>query len=126
MRRKSQIVSNRVARHSRIRKNISGSLEKPRLCVFRSHKHFEAQLIDDAKAHTLLSASTRDEDFLKKSAAKKKSLGNIEAAKVLGAHLAEKAKAKGIAKVVFDRAGYLYHGRVKAFADAARAGGLEF
>ncbi len=125
MRRKSKIISNRVARHERIRKGISGTTERPRLCVFRSHKHFEAQLIDDGKGHTLLSASTRDEDFMKKEG-KKKSAGKTDIAKVLGGFLAEKAKAKGIAKVVFDRAGYLYHGRVKAFADAARAAGLEF
>ena len=123
MRLKSRVVSNRIPRHRRIRKTISGTGEKPRLSVFRSHKHLEAQLVDDRKGQTLVSASTRDKDFKKK---KTKGSGNAEAAKVLGEHLAAKAKAKGIAAVVFDRAGYLYHGRVKAFAEAARSGGLQF
>ena len=125
MKRKSKVVSNRIARHLRIRKALAGTPERPRLCVFRSHKHLEAQLVDDLKGQTLVSASTRDEDFRKKHSLKKGS-GNSEAAKVLGEFLAQKAKTQGISRAVFDRAGYLYHGRVKAFADAARSGGLNF
>ena len=124
MRAKSLVVSNRLTRHLRIRKTISGTPERPRLCLFRSLKHLEAQLVDDSGSRTLLSASTKDKDFREKK--KAKGGGNVNAAKSLGVLLAEKAKAKGITKVVFDRAGYLYHGRVKAFADAAREGGLEF
>jgi len=125
MRRKSKVISNRVQRHQRIRKTISGTGERPRLCVFRSLKNLEAQLIDDTVGITLVSASTRDTDF-KESTQKVVYGGNVDAAKALGGFLAEKAKAKGVTRVVFDRAGYLYHGRVKAFADAARESGLQF
>ena len=125
MRRKSKVISNRVSRHLRIRTNIFGTVERPRLCVFRSLKNLEVQLIDDLSHKTLMSASTRDKDFLETN--KKLGYGgNVEAARALGGFLAEKAKSKGFGKVVFDRAGYLYHGRVKAFADAAREKGLQF
>lgn len=125
MKRKSKVVSNRIQRHARIRKTITGTEERPRLCVFRSLQNLEAQLIDDMKGVTLVSASTRDTEF--KETNKKVSYGgNVAAAKALGGFLAEKAKKKGVTRAVFDRAGYLYHGRVKAFADAARESGLQF
>ena len=108
----------RQRKHLRVRAKITGTAEKPRLCVFRSNKHIEAQIIDDVKGVTLVSAS---------SAQLKLSNGsNCEAAAKVGADLAKKAKAKGIEFVAFDRGGYLYHGRVAALADAAREGGLKF
>lgn len=110
----------RKARHSRIRTNLSGTKEIPRLCVFRSNKQISAQLIDDENGHTLVSASSLDKDLNITNG------GNIEAAKLVGESLAKKAKSKKIKTVVFDRGGYLYHGRVKALADAARENGLEF
>ncbi|BDG45563.1 MULTISPECIES: 50S ribosomal protein L18 [Parageobacillus] len=110
----------RKRRHARVRKKIFGTAERPRLNVFRSNKHIYAQIIDDMKAVTLVSASTLDKEF------DLESTGNIEAAKKVGELVAKRALAKGIKKVVFDRGGYLYHGRVKALADAAREAGLEF
>ena len=110
----------RVVRHKRIRENLSGTGELPRLCVFRSNKHMEAQIIDDVKGTTLVSVSTREKDL------KIVNGGNAEAAKVLGAEIAKRAKNAKITKVVFDRGGHLYHGRVEALADAARTNGLEF
>ena len=112
--------SMRVVRHSRIRSKISGTSEIPRLCVFRSNTGIYAQIIDDEKQTTIVAASSLDKDL------KLKNGSNIEAAKVVGKAIAEKAKAKKIKEVVFDRGGYLYHGRVKALADAARENGLEF
>lgn len=112
----------RIARHKRIRKKIYGTPERPRLSVFRSEKHIYAQIIDDTKGITLASASTVDKmlrDKLKKT-------WNVEAAKEVGKLLAERALAKGITQVVFDRGGFKYHGRVKALADAAREAGLKF
>ena len=109
---------NRLKRHKRVRSKITGTAERPRLCVFRSAKNIYAQLIDDTAKATLVSASTREKDF--------GAGGNAEAAKKVGLALADKAKAKGIENVVFDRAGYLYHGRVAALADGAREGGLKF
>lgn len=109
-------------RKKRIRRKISGTSVRPRLSVHRSNKNFYVQLVDDMKGETLLSISTTNPD-LKKSLAYG---GNAKAASVLGEALANKAKAKGISKVVFDRAGYKYHGRVKALADAARKGGISF
>jgi large subunit ribosomal protein L18 len=105
--------------HTRIRRKLSGTSERPRLAVFRSVAHIYAQLIDDSAGKTLASAS---------SVAKggKTNGGNLAAAKAIGKTIAERAKEKGISKVVFDRGGYLYHGRIKALADAARAAGLEF
>ena len=108
----------RVRKHARVRAKISGTSSCPRLVVFRSNKHIEAQIIDDVKGVTLANASSVQ---LKLSNG-----GNVEGAKVVGAKIAEVAKAKKISKVVFDRGGYLYHGRVAALADAAREGGLKF
>ncbi|MCL2078110.1 MAG: 50S ribosomal protein L18 [Oscillospiraceae bacterium] len=110
---------NRLNRHKRVRGKITGTSERPRLCVFRSAKNIYAQLIDDTSKATLVSASTLDKDF-------KGNGGNVEAAKKVGLTLATKAKAKGFETVVFDRAGYLYHGRIAALADGAREGGLKF
>ncbi len=110
----------RKVRHARIRENLSGTKEMPRLCVFRSNANIEAQIIDDVNGVTLVSASSLDKEL------KLKNGGNIEAAKVVGAEIAKRAKKAKIKTVVFDRGGYLYHGRVAALADAAREGGLEF
>ncbi len=109
----------RVRRHKRVRKNISGTAERPRLNVFRSAKHIYAQIIDDAKGVTLVAASSLDKDFDGYG-------GNVEGAKKVGMKIAEKASAAGIKAVVFDRGGYVYHGRVAALAEGAREGGLEF
>ena len=110
----------RQKRHLRIRQNLSGTAEKPRLDVFRSNKQIYAQIIDDETKTTLVSASSLDKDL------KLTNGSNTEAAKIVGKAIAEKAKKANITKVVFDRGGYLYHGRVKALADAARENGLEF
>ncbi|MBC7234967.1 MAG: 50S ribosomal protein L18 [Chloroflexi bacterium] len=112
----------RVRRHQRVRKKVFGTSERPRLNVFRSLQHIYAQVIDDTVGHTLVSASTLDGEIREVCAGLKKT----EAAKVVGKLLAERALAGGITKVVFDRGGYQYHGRVKALADAAREAGLEF
>jgi large subunit ribosomal protein L18 len=112
--------SARLMRHERIRRKISGTSEVPRLSVFRSNKAIYAQIIDDEKQTTLVSASSLDKDL------KLENGGNVEAAKKVGKSLAEKAKKAKITKVVFDRGGYLYHGRVAALAEAARENGLEF
>ena len=108
----------RVRRHARVRAKVSGSAAAPRLCVYRSNKNIEAQLIDDAKGVTLVSSSSM--------ALKIENGSNIEAAAKVGKDIAEKALAKKIKKVVFDRSGYIYHGRVKALAEAAREAGLDF
>ena len=112
--------SARLMRHARIRSKISGTSEIPRLSVFRSNKQIYAQIIDDEKKSTLVSASSLDKSL------KLENGGNVEAAKAVGKLLAEKAKKAKITKVVFDRGGYLYHGRVQALAEAARENGLEF
>ena len=112
----------RIRRHKRIKKKIWGSKEQPRLCVYRGLSNFHAQLIDDLSQKTLLSVSTQDKEFKKN----KIFGGNVAAAKALGKILAEAAKTKGISKVVFDRAGFLYHGRVRSFAQSAREHGLKF
>lgn len=117
--RERNVIRKRV--HTRIREKISGTTERPRLNVYRSLDHIYTQLIDDSTGATLASAST-----LTKKGEEKKSGGNIEAAKAVGKLIAERAQEKGIKKVVFDRGGYLYHGRIKALADAAREAGLEF
>lgn len=109
----------RLKRHRRVRKNISGTMERPRLNVFRSLNHIYAQIIDDTKGVTLVSASSLDNDFNQYG-------GNIEAAKEVGKLVAKRALDKGIKAVVFDRGGYVYHGRVAALAEGAREGGLEF
>ena len=114
--------SNRIARHKRVRKNVFGTPERPRLNVFRSTNNIYVQIIDDVNRVTLASASTLDKEI--KSAVE--STGNKEAAKKVGEAIAKKAVKAGITKVVFDRGGYQYHGRVQAFADAARENGLEF
>ena len=118
----SKIDKNAVRRkrHLRVRKNISGTPERPRLNVYRSNKNIYAQLIDDVNHKTLASASTQDKDFSGKNGS------NKEAAAEVGKLIAERGKAAGVETVVFDRGGYLYHGRVKALADAARENGLEF
>ena len=110
----------RLERHKRVRAKVSGTKEIPRLNVFRSAKHISVQIIDDVTGTTLVSASSMDKDL------KITNGGNIEAAKIVGAEIAKKAKKAKITKVVFDRGGYLYHGRVEALADAARENGLEF
>ena len=112
----------RLRIHERIRKRLEGSAVRPRLAVFRSNKHIYAQVIDDAKGATLTAASTLDADAKKDL----KQGGNIAAAKAVGKLVAQRAKAKGIETVLFDRGGYLYHGRVKAVAEAAREAGLKF
>lgn len=112
----------RKKRHRRVRKKVSGTTEKPRLNVFRSLKHIYVQVIDDNTGVTIASASTDDKEL--KSGVKIGS--NIEAAKTVGAVIAKRAGAKGVKKVIFDRGGYIYHGRIKALADAARENGLEF
>ena len=109
----------RKKRHARVRTKITGTTERPRLNVFRSNKHLYAQLIDDSQGVTIVSASTMDKDFDGKA-------GNVEAAKLIGETIAKRAVEKNIKSVVFDRGGYLYHGRVKALAEAARENGLEF
>jgi large subunit ribosomal protein L18 len=111
----------RLRIHTRIRSRVRGSEERPRLAVYRSLNHIYAQVIDDRKGHTLVAAASTD-----KKAGVGKNGGNVAGAKELGRIIAERAKEKGITKVVFDRGGYLYHGRIKALADAARAAGLEF
>jgi large subunit ribosomal protein L18 len=108
----------RSAIHTRIRRKVRGSTERPRLAVYRSLNHIYAQLIDDEKAQTIASASTTEKSLGLKTG------GNIEAAKKIGQTIAERALAAGVSTVVFDRGGYLYHGRVKALTDAARAAGL--
>lgn len=110
----------RLRRHARVRKHLSGTAERPRLCVYRSLNHIYAQIIDDVAGKTLVAASTLD------SSLKAKNGGNKEAAKAVGLLIAEKAKEKGITQVVFDRGGYIYHGRVAELANGAREGGLEF
>ena len=109
----------RMKRHVRVRGKISGTPERPRLCVFRSESNIYAQIIDDVAGNTLCSASTVEKEFDGNG-------GNVEAAKKIGLKVAERALAKGIDTVVFDRGGYIYHGRVKALAEGAREGGLKF
>lgn len=112
----------RLKRHLRVRKKIQGTQARPRLNIFRSSKHMYAQVIDDVNGVTLASASTLDKELKDQI----ENGGNTEAAQKVGALVAQRAKEKGIEKVVFDRGGYLYHGRVQALADAAREAGLEF
>ena len=109
----------RIKRHNRVRGKISGTAERPRLCVFRSESNIYAQIIDDVAGNTLVSASSVEKGFEGNG-------GNIEAAKKIGAVIAERALQKGIEEVVFDRGGYIYHGRIKALAEGAREGGLKF
>ena len=108
----------RTMRHTRMRKHLVGTTERPRLSVFRSLKHLSAQIIDDTTGTTLAAVSTLEKDL--------KVTANAAGAKTIGTKLAERAKAKGVSKVVFDRGGYQYHGCVASLADGAREGGLEF
>ena len=108
--------------HKRIREKVSGSAQRPRLYVYRSSNHMYAQIIDDAQGKTLVAASTAEKDVR----GDLKQAGNIKASKLVGKAIAERARAKGIETVVFDRGGYLYHGRIKAVAEAARESGLKF
>lgn len=117
--RQRNVIRQRV--HTRIRERMTGTAERPRLNVYRSLNHIYTQIIDDSTGRTLASAST-----VAKKGEEAKAGGNVEAAKAVGKLIAERAQAAGIKKVVFDRGGYLYHGRVKALADAAREAGLEF
>lgn len=112
----------RLKRHLRVRKKIEGTTERPRLNIFRSSKHMYAQIIDDAQGITIAAASTQDKELNGDVS----NGGNVEAARKVGALIAKRAKDKGINVVVFDRGGYLYHGRIQALADAAREAGLEF
>jgi large subunit ribosomal protein L18 len=105
--------------HRRIRRRVAGTPERPRLAIFRSVNHIYAQVIDDQVGRTLVAAGSTEKDLRGKG-------GNVDGAKLIGQTVAQRAKEKGISKVVFDRGGYQYHGRVKALADAARAAGLEF
>jgi len=114
----------RVKRHERVRKNLTGTPEKPRMCVFRSLKHIYVQVIDDTTGTTLASASSRDAEYAAQAGGK--SGGNKEAAKTVGGIIAKRAIDKGISEVAFDRGGFLYHGRVKELADGAREAGLKF
>lgn len=116
----------RRAIHGRIRKKVQGTAGRPRLAVFRSLNHIYAQVIDDEKGVTLCSASTVEKAAEKSTVKSAKSGGNIEAAKVIGRLIAERAKERGISSVVFDRGGYIYHGRVRFLAEAAREAGLQF
>jgi len=113
-------VRAREKRHARVRARVTGDATRPRLCVFRSQRHLYVQVIDDARGMTLATASTLE------LRAAKAATGNVAAAKKVGELIAGRLKEKGLEKVVFDRGGYLYHGRVKAVADSARAAGLKF
>ena len=117
--KKEDRQENRVRRHLRVRKKVSGTAERPRLSVYRSEKNIYAQIIDDIAGNTLVSASSLDKDFSNVGS-------NKESAKQVGELVAKKALEKGIKEVVFDRGGYIYHGRVKELAEGAREGGLEF
>ncbi len=117
-----QLREARLRRHARIRKHVAGTVERPRLAVFRSLKHIYAQVIDDTQGHTLAAASTLDTEL----GGEAQNGDKTAQAKAVGALVAQRAQAKGIKKVVFDRGGYLYHGRVRALAEAAREAGLEF
>lgn len=117
--KKADTKKARAKRHARVRAKISGTPERPRLNVFRSAKHIYAQVIDDVNGVTLCSASSMDKEFEGNG-------GNVESARKVGAMVAKRAVEKGIAEVVFDRGGYLYHGRVKELAEGARENGLKF
>lgn len=119
-RKTSEKLKIRFKHKKRIRSRIEGSVERPRLAVFRSNRHIYVQLIDDVKGHTIASASTNEGDF------KGKVGKTIDGAKRVGDLVAKRAIAKGVKEAVFDRGGYLYHGRIKALADGAREGGLKF
>jgi len=113
-------IRNRI--HARIRKRLAGTVDRPRLAVFRSNKHIYAQLIDDAKGMTIAAAGSLEAETKKSS----RGGGNVEAARMVGRLIAERAKEKGLEMVVFDRGGYIFHGRVRALAESAREAGLKF
>lgn len=115
--------SERIRKHKIIRQKVKGTEERPRLCVFRSNKNIYAQIINDVMGSTIVATSSLDPEVKKQL---KSSGNNIERASIVGSVIAKKALEKGIKKVVYDRGGYLYHGRVKALAESARSGGLEF
>jgi large subunit ribosomal protein L18 len=117
--RTSQKQIIRFKHKKRIRSRLTGTTERPRLVVFRSNSNMYAQLIDDTKAHTIVAASTVEKELIKSGA-------NVDGAKLVGQLVAKRAQAKGVKDVVFDRGGYLYHGKIKALADAAREAGLNF
>jgi large subunit ribosomal protein L18 len=117
----SQRHSGRLRRHRRVRKKITGTAERPRLAVYRSNKHITIQVINDLDGHTIASASTVEPELRKQGTG-----STVEAAKRIGTLVAERAKKAGVTKVVYDRGGFIYHGRVAAAADAAREAGLEF
>uniref|UniRef100_A0A832LVP7 Large ribosomal subunit protein uL18 n=1 Tax=Caldimicrobium thiodismutans TaxID=1653476 RepID=A0A832LVP7_9BACT len=122
-------VQKRIRRHQRIRKKIFGTRERPRLCVFRSKKQIYAQIIDDTVGHTLVACSSLTpeiRDRIREARERGEKMSKIDIAFLVGEVLAQRARAKGITKVCFDRGGYKYHGRVKALAEGARKGGLEF
>ena len=118
----SHKLEGRKIRHVRVRRVVKGTAQRPRLAVFRSLNHIYAQLIDDSAGRTLVAVDSRAPEFQQRQ----KSGGNVAAAKIVGELIAQKAKGQGITHAVFDRGGYQYHGRVKALADTARAGGLSF
>src|SRR5215211_9078017 len=118
MRAKPHMMTPRQKRHNRVRARVSGTSDKPRLNVFRSLNHIYAKVIDDTRGHTLVAASTLDKEVTEAP--------KLDQAKAVGKLVAERAKGAGISKVVFDRGGYLYHGRIKALAEGAREGGLDF
>ncbi|AMJ40157.1 MULTISPECIES: 50S ribosomal protein L18 [Anaerotignum] len=120
--RKPSRAAARVKRHYRIRNHVNGTAQRPRLAVFRSNKHMYAQIIDDVTHHTLVAASTMESEI----ASKVEFTSTVAAAAVVGEVLAKRAVEKGITEVVFDRGGFIYHGKVKALADAAREAGLNF
>ena len=117
----SQRHAGRLRRHRRVRKKISGNAERPRLAVYRSNKHISVQLIDDLNGHTIAAASTVEPDLRKQGSG-----STVDAAKRVGTLIAQRAKSAGVTKVVYDRGGFIFHGRVAAAADAAREAGLEF
>jgi len=119
LKRTSQKQTVRFKHKKRIRSKVTGTAERPRLVVFRSNSNMYAQLIDDVKAHTIVAASTVEKELIKAGS-------NVEGAKLVGQLVAKRAQAKGVKTVVFDRGGYLYHGKIKALADAAREAGLVF
>ena len=120
MSKAQKLREGRIRRHRRVRKKVRGTTDRPRLAVYRSNNHIPAQVIDDISGRTLAAASTTEADL------RSGATGNTEAAKKIGALVAERAKAAGVSKVVFDRGGFMYHGRIAAVADAARENGLEF
>jgi large subunit ribosomal protein L18 len=122
MKKTATTRASRIRRHARVRKNVNGTPQRPRLAVFRSLTHIYAQVINDVERKTIVSASDLEADLKAKTKGKKKE----EVAAMIGSLVAERAKAEGVTQVVFDRGGFVFHGRVKALAEAAREGGLDF